>query len=297
MVGHSVCRQPGLFPDPQPPRPPLVVAYGLGVDSTALLIGLKERGIRPDLILFADTGGEKPATYAYLPLMQSWLRDVDFPPVITVRYRPRWASYRTLYENCWQNETLPSLAFGRKSCSLKWKRQPQDQYVRSWAPARAAWNAGCKVRKLIGFEAGEEYRRYGDQGNDPAYDYGYPLMDWEWTREICQRVISGAGLPVPPKSACYFCPASKKPELVQLSVDHPQLFQQAVSLEDRYRAGKHWRGAAASTVGLGRRFSWRQFAAEVALPRSPTPSITQGDSLYAETECRPQPKSRRGQLW
>jgi hypothetical protein len=44
------------------PRPdcPLVVAYGLGVDSTALLVEFARRGLRPDLVLFADTGGEKP---------------------------------------------------------------------------------------------------------------------------------------------------------------------------------------------------------------------------------------------
>ena len=42
---------------------PLVVSYGMGVDSTAMLIGMAQRSIRPDLILFADTGGEKPETY------------------------------------------------------------------------------------------------------------------------------------------------------------------------------------------------------------------------------------------
>src|SRR6516162_3721221 len=40
------------------PDCPLVVAYGLGVDSTAMLIELAHRDIRPDLILFADTNGE-----------------------------------------------------------------------------------------------------------------------------------------------------------------------------------------------------------------------------------------------
>lgn len=50
---------------------PLVVAYGMGVDSTAVLVGLQQRGIRPDLILFADTGDEKPATYAYLPVINA----------------------------------------------------------------------------------------------------------------------------------------------------------------------------------------------------------------------------------
>ena len=44
------------------PDCPLVVAYGLGVDSTAMLIEFVCRGIRPDSILFADTGSEKPET-------------------------------------------------------------------------------------------------------------------------------------------------------------------------------------------------------------------------------------------
>ena len=39
-----------------------VVSFGGGVNSTALLIGLEERDERPDYILFADTGGEKPET-------------------------------------------------------------------------------------------------------------------------------------------------------------------------------------------------------------------------------------------
>lgn len=38
---------------------PLTVAYGMGVDSTAVLVGMKKRGQRPDKILFADVGAEK----------------------------------------------------------------------------------------------------------------------------------------------------------------------------------------------------------------------------------------------
>jgi 3'-phosphoadenosine 5'-phosphosulfate sulfotransferase (PAPS reductase)/FAD synthetase len=130
-----------------PPRQPLVVAYGLGVDSTAMLIGLKQRGVRPDLILFADTGGEKPDTYLYAPIFRQWLRDADFPQFEVVRYEPPIAEYDSLYGNCWQNETLPSLAFGRKACSIKWKRAPQDKYVRRWAPDRHTGDAivrGCR---------------------------------------------------------------------------------------------------------------------------------------------------------
>jgi hypothetical protein len=97
------------------PDCPLVVAYGLGVDSTAMLLEFARRGIHPELILFADTGGEKPETYAYLPVIQRYLASVDFPAVVTVRYEPKRAAYRTLEEQCLHTGTLPSLAYGGRS--------------------------------------------------------------------------------------------------------------------------------------------------------------------------------------
>ena len=37
----------------------VVVACGVGRDSTGMLVGLHERQVRPEAILFADVGGEK----------------------------------------------------------------------------------------------------------------------------------------------------------------------------------------------------------------------------------------------
>jgi len=48
----------------------LCVSFGGGTNSTAMLIGLWERGIRPDFITFEDTGGEKPHTYKHIEDMQ-----------------------------------------------------------------------------------------------------------------------------------------------------------------------------------------------------------------------------------
>ena len=47
-----------------------IVSYGAGINSTAMLIGLHQKGIPIDLILFADPGGEQPYTYEYLPIME-----------------------------------------------------------------------------------------------------------------------------------------------------------------------------------------------------------------------------------
>ena len=95
--------------DPPRPRPdcPLVVAYGLGVNSTAMLVEFAKRGIVPDMILYADTGGEKPETYRYMPVIQAYLDKVKFPPVVTARYEPKIAPYRTLEGQCLHTGTPP----------------------------------------------------------------------------------------------------------------------------------------------------------------------------------------------
>ena len=56
-----------------------VVGYGGGTDSTAMLVGLWQRQVPVDLILFADPGGEQPHTYEYLEIMERWLLEHGMP--------------------------------------------------------------------------------------------------------------------------------------------------------------------------------------------------------------------------
>lgn len=235
--------QLGLF---APARAPLVVADGLGVDSTAMLLGYFQRGIRPDLILHADTGSEHPGTVAYIPERRRWLAEVGFPDLIIVRRAPvvngKMGSYSTLEQNCTTNLTLPSLAFGRKACSIAWKREPQNKYVRTWEPAQIAWAAGLKVVKAIGYDAGPKDARRSFIEDDDEYSYTYPLRLWSWDRERCIEEIHRAGLPVPRKSACFFCPSSKPHEVAELVDEHPDLADRIIEMERR--AAPHLRTIA-----------------------------------------------------
>jgi hypothetical protein len=232
---------------------PLVVAYGVGVNSTALLVEFAGRDIRPDLILFADTGGEKPETYAYLGVIRLFLAAIGFPDVITVRYRPVRAAYHTLEGQCLHTATLPSLAYGGRSCAIKYKREPQDRYVRRWQPAIDCWRRGGKVVKAIGYDAGPADSRRHRYDEDDRYRYVYPLVEWGYDRPRCEAVIRAAGLPVPAKSACFFCPASKKLEIVRLQQHHPDLLRRALAIERNARDG------LTSVKGLGRSFSWENY--------------------------------------
>lgn len=211
-------------------KQPLILAYGLGVDSTAVLIELWKRNLRPDAILFADTGDEKQETYDYLPIIQKWLKSVGFPPITVVKYQPKnfknWPPYSSLGENCLTNGTLPSLAFGFKSCSLKWKVIPQNNWTDKYLPAVSYWNNGGKVRKIIGYDASaKDLKRYAHAKGleDTKYEYWYPLIEWGMDRETCKISIRSVGLPVPPKSACKFCPATQPAELHEHRLEYLRL--------------------------------------------------------------------------
>jgi len=198
---------------------PVVLAYGIGVDSTALLVELESRGTPPDLVITGDPGIEKPETYVYQEMMAAWMaaRGIRYE---TVRYTPKrfkhWPPYYDLLANVITNATLPSISLGRHSCSLKWKVAPQDAFLKQWEPAKAAWARGQKVIRLIGYDASPaDTRRYNHASaiaND-LFECRYPLREWGWNRAACIARIEAAGLPVPPKSSCFICGAMKPDEV------------------------------------------------------------------------------------
>ncbi len=217
-------------------REPVLAAWGAGVDSTAMLIELVERGEPVDHVLFADTGGERPATLAFIPVFRAWLKARGVESTI-VRYEPKrfknWPAYRSLTENLITNGTLPSATFGRGSCSIKWKQAPQNSWTAGWPPALEAWAAGRKVVKLIGFDcSARDLQRYAEaeRTHSDLYRYRYPLQEWGWTREDCAARIEAAGFGPVVKSACFYCIAMKPAEVRALP---PAQLRQIVLIEAR----------------------------------------------------------------
>lgn len=273
----------------------IAACFGSGVDSTAMLVALHAAGIRPDVITFADTGGEKPETYAHIDAMNAVLDAWGWSRIDVVRKVPlATTGYDTLEGNSLANETLPSLAFGMKSCSLKWKTSPQDQFLKgvksgqNAAPPHPLWTlaqaTGQRIVKLIGYDCGKADMRRSSRlaQADGEFDFVYPLQVIGWAREACVAAIASTLGPqlVPIKSACWFCPASKKWELFWLAAHHPDLLERALVLERRALTGKHSRFDAVefgaswedmvrdadsfpsskTTIGLGRNFAWNHWA-------------------------------------
>lgn len=292
MEQHTLFRRPGRI---ELPDVPLLVCYGGGVDSTAMLIEMKNQGIVPDVITFADVGAEKPETYETVKRMNEWCVSVGFPAITICTLRTKDSTpYDTIEGNQTANETLPSLAFGPKGCSVKWKHKPQDYAIKGCGgqvnaqPAHPVWidcqERGIKPCKLIGYDAGTaDMRRSKNlKAEDADFLYAYPLQMLGWNRADCIAAIVAEGLPVPLKSACFFCPASQKWELWELAGNHPDLMERALRMEHLAMMGKHSRwgahcaerpkaGEAPETYGK----DWEEFVAKPA-DQWPTTSITVG---------------------
>lgn len=188
--------------------------------------------------------------------MNRWLLCHEMPPITVVENVDRDGNRFSLETECLRSHTLPSIAYGYKRCSQKHKIGPQEKFCNHYPPCREEWARGGKVNRYIGYDAGEQ-RRYAHSQSynlaDKKYLNRYPLIeDWHWDREDCIRAIQAAGLPLPGKSSCFFCPSMKRGEIETLKRQYPDLYRRAVALEENALP------YLKSVKGLGRNYAWSE---------------------------------------
>jgi Phosphoadenosine phosphosulfate reductase family len=190
-----------------------VLSYGGGVNSVALMILLVRERLPLDEVVFADTGGEIPETYAYVDITRKFLEPHGVPFTTVAKKGP------SLYENAWRRRVLPS-AIWRWS-TRDYKVNPILRHYRS---------LGGHVNQYLAI-AYDEVERMKDSRVDYVTNL-YPLVDRRVRRADCVALIRDAGLPVPPKSSCFFCPFGSLDRWRWLHETHPDLYAKAMELEE-----------------------------------------------------------------
>lgn len=210
-----------------PPASPWGVNFGGGVNSTAMLIEMRRRGLVPDWILFADTGSERPETYQHVQRMQEWCR--GWRELTIVRWIRKDGRFEALHDNCLRTGYLPSKAYGLSGCTYKWKVYPMERWRK-----RHGFDHGAFA---VGYDADEHQRiqRACARGDDPRMIAWYPLVAWGIGRKQCINICNEAGLQAV-KSACFCCPHMKHHEWLELRHRHRDLFDLAVEIQDRAAA-------------------------------------------------------------
>jgi len=233
---------------------PVVLSYGLGVDSTALLLRwLREPDSRDFdlselLVITAMTGDEWPRTgelverhvlprlaaagVRYVQVARRSASQRDGIAILDDSRTPRRVhlagAYR-LSQELLEAGTVPQ-AGGNRLCSAKSKGFPLDTFLDG--------HVSGAFRQAVGFAAGEEARARRDATYDrPGRRGVYPLIEWGWDRDACLAYIQQAtGVEDWPKSACWMCPfalASKscRERTMRRFADDPQRAVAALALE------------------------------------------------------------------
>jgi hypothetical protein len=214
-----------------------VISYGGGVQSTALCVLATQGKIgQIDAALFANVGddSEYPATVTYVrEVMIPWGAEhgLDVQELHRIR---RDGRSETLYQRLIRpgSRSLPipirmpdTGAPGTRNCTADFK----IKVIAKWLKAHGATKEH-PATTLIGFSL-DELMRLNNKRVSPYDRPEHPLIDLRLTREDCKRVIERAGLPVPPKSACYFCPFHKPATWARMRRDEPDLFEKSANLE------------------------------------------------------------------
>lgn len=213
------------------------ISYGGGVQSTAMLVlaAQGKLGYDIDAALFANVGddSEHPATISYV-------RDVAIPyaaaqgiELHTLDRVKRDGSVETLMGRLMKegSRSLPipvrmsNGAPGNRSCTADFK----IRVVGKWLKANGA-TAENPATVCIGIST-DEIQRVGNKKAMPYEQPVYPLIEIGHDRSACQQIIAKAGLPVPPKSSCFFCPFHRPQMWAEMRRDEPELFFKAAELE------------------------------------------------------------------
>ncbi|MEU2799915.1 phosphoadenosine phosphosulfate reductase [Streptomyces sp. NPDC007117] len=213
-----------------------VISYGGGVQSTALLVLAARKEIDFSTFLFANVGNdsEHPATLTYV-------RKIAIPyaaragiELHELKRRRRDGTTETLVERLNRPDTrsipipvrMANGAPGRRNCTADFKIKVVGKWLREHG-------ATAELPAVVGIGISlDEIHRANRRRSERHEVIEYPLLDLRLRRDDCERIISEASLPVPPKSSCFFCPFRTVGAWRHQRRHEPELFALSVQLEE-----------------------------------------------------------------
>jgi hypothetical protein len=213
-------------------------SYGGGVQSTAALVLAAQGQIDFPVFLFANVGddSEHPATLRYVrevALPYAAAQGIQLEELHRVK---RDGTTDTLYHELMRPESrsiripvrmMPNGAPGNRDCTAAYKIRVLGKFLK-------AHGASVSEPAIVGLGISIDEFQRAKTPDDPRTPYQrrvYPLIERRLDREACRRIIVAAGLPVPPKSSCWFCPYHTRAGWQAMRQDEPDLFWRAVKLE------------------------------------------------------------------
>jgi len=203
----------------------IVWSYGGGVQTIAIMVLIWQGKLpKPAKTIMIDTGRERSLTWDYtheiaIPILKGLGIELEIVP----------HSYSNVDIYSHKGTLLiPAFTEGGKLptfCSGEWKRNAAQRYLRDqgFGPDRP-------IIQWLGMSLDEITRM---RTSDVKWiENHYPLVfDVRLRRHECLLLIERAGLPKPPKSACWMCPNLDNEEWLEEKEQTPEDFKKAVEFE------------------------------------------------------------------
>ena len=211
-----------------------------GKDSSALAIYLQNKV--PDIeYFFCDTGAELPETYEHLTRLEVILSK----PIVYLNSRRGFNHWFEVFRG-----TLPSPQM--RWCTRNMKIKPIEEWIGD-APAIS----------YVGIRADESNRK-GYVSTKPNIRARFPFIEDGIDHDGVMRILADAGVDLPAyyewrtRSGCYFCFYQRKAEWIGLADRHPELFEQAVAIEQKVLRNDSIDATAdfRSRAMRGRQYTW-----------------------------------------
>jgi hypothetical protein len=208
-----------------------VLSLGAGVQSTtmALMAAQGEFDKMPDCAIFADTQSEPKAVYDHL----NWLMSGNVLP-FPVHVVGKGSLRDSMFDGY---NPVPVYSAngspGRRQCTKEFKLFPIADEQKRLLGIKGRAPKGTSVEVWIGISTDEASRM---KPSTRGWQHNrWPLIEKRMSRSDCLLWMGRNGYPVPPRSACTFCPYHNDREWREMRDLDPVSWADAVEADERLR--------------------------------------------------------------
>ncbi|HHT9146006.1 MAG TPA: hypothetical protein ACFYD4_10075 [Candidatus Wunengus sp. YC61] len=203
-----------------------ILSLGAGVQSSTLVMMMEHGEIpKADAVVFADTGSEPAAVYRWL----DWLKDnMDMPYLQVQKDNGLTDNIERVCGGEATGSGNPPLftengGMIHRQCTGRFKISPIRKAAKVYKK--------CIMIRGISWEE----RRRANPSDVKWITHEHPLVDMRMSRTDCKRWMVRHGYPIPPRSACVYCPYRCNLEWRKMRDEAPEDWAEACRIDDLMR--------------------------------------------------------------
>lgn len=222
-----------------------VISYGGGTQSTALLLLALEgkvNGVIPDYIIFSDTGWEPKNVYEWIDKVNKYIKAKYDREIIIITDRNLRSDVIEGAETGKRFASLPfftkdahgKIGMTRRQCTAEYKIRPVQKKIRTILGYKPKFRVKEMVHIWKGISTDEIQRVKPSIVRWMTAEH--PLIDLlDMDRTACIKYVESTGLGTPPKSSCIGCPFHDNHAWMEMKLNDPVAWNDAVFIDKLIR--------------------------------------------------------------